>query len=443
MTNEVQYSGLVQQLSRYFEIFLWIFVVLTSCSVLLFIFLKGREASFKKIFRTAVQNVLFALVAVGQLLLFLVVLYLFWMNYKHAAPAIQFPEDVLADTSWVREDFRIYFIDGNQLRRIRLNGRDKHDVLIAPDPIKEYLFSPDGKHLLVATTREIYLLDPDDPARGERIDSWQPTDAMDQWSGAVSGIRWSPDSRRFCYEIARWSSYSAQNSAYVYDIMEKKKRAVQAPTRRLSSLYWDRSGENLYYLQTAAKDTSVHAYPFEVNVFRIPLVSLRPEFVTRIPRDRSQIPIGNLRIRGIDLNLETDELSFRQGQTANVLVSDKGRLLGIDEDDYLYYVPKRWFRNRLLKISREPRASDLPRHPYQGGELTITQIRWIPGGRYAIMFHRYLGVLILEPATRKLGLLIAAQGNTFGWYAPNIRQQQDFIPLEESEGEPSFTESKT
>jgi hypothetical protein len=87
-----------------------------------------------------------------------------------------------------------------------------------------------------------------------------------------------------------------------------------------------------------------------------------------------------------------------------------------------------------LRIRREARPSDIARHAYKGGELTITQIRWIPGGRYAIIHHRYLGLLVVEPATRKIGLLIAAtaKGNAFGWYDKNAYLHAGSIPAVEA-----------
>jgi len=60
--------------------------------------------------------------------------------------------------------------------------------------------------------------------------------------------------------------------------------------------------------------------------------------------------------------------------------------------------------------------SKLPRHQYKGGNLVVDQIRWIPGGRYVIMQHQDLGVLVLEPSTGKVGLLVHAVGENFGWY---------------------------
>lgn len=419
MNDEDRFTGVVQQFSNYFELFFWIAIGLTIVFGLIVILLRLREVSFQAISKAAIQNILFSSVVVGQLCLLLAVCYLFWFNYYHPATVVQFPGDVLADTHWVKDDLEIYFIEENRLHSVEINGRNKQDVLVAADPVKEYHFSPDGKYLLVATSREIYLIDRD---TGEKqfIDSWGQPEGAGEWRGVISGIRWAPDSRRFCYEVARWSAYSSQNNLYIYDIGGKEKRALQSPARRISSLYWDRDGVNLYYVEKEAKDTSVHAYAFDVNVFRIPLASLQPEFVAKIPFDRSGIPVTNLTVRGIDLFLETDALSFTQGTARDILVSNKGMVLGVDDDDHLYYVPREWFRRRLFRIQREARPGDIARHAYKGGDLTIAQIRWIPGGRYAIIHHRYFGLLVVEPATRKIGLLIAAKGNAFGWYDKNF-----------------------
>lgn len=427
MIDEARFLDISGRLSNYFEIFFGIVTGVTIVFGLVVLLVRMREVNFRAVSQTAIQNILFFIVTAGQSLLLLAVSYLFWFNYYHPAPAIQFPEDVFADTSWVKDDLKIYFIDGDRLQSIRINGRDKQDVLTAADPVKEYHFSPDGEYLLAATSREIYLINRD-TAEKYFVDSWAQPDESGEWRGAISGIRWAPDSRHFCYEIARWSSYSSQNNLYLYDIQGKQKRMLQSPTRRISSLYWDRTGTNLYYVEKEAKDTSAHAYPFDVNVFRIPIASLQPEFVVKIPSEQANIPVANLLVRGIDLFLDADALSFKQGILKDVLISDKGKSLGIDEDDHLYYVSKKWFRTRLIRIQREARPSDIARHPYKGGDMTITQIRWIPGGRYAIILHRYLGLLVIEPATRKIALLIAAQGNTFGWYDRNARLYAGIYP---------------
>ncbi len=425
MMGEQNFSGLIQYLSNYFEIFLGVSLAFIVFGIVIQIFLKLREVDLQNLIQRTLRGVMFFIVVMGQALLLAIAGYLFWTNYKQPAPAIEFPGDILADTSWVRDDLAIYFIDGNSLMAVRVNGRNKHEVLTLADPVKEYHFSPDGKFLLVASVKEIYLVDPDSLQK-QLIDSWAGGEVSQEWSGSIGGIRWAPDSRHFCYEVARWSSFASQNHLYVYDVTKKERHAVESPARRISSLYWDNAGENLYYLQRAVKDTSAHTYAFDVNVFRIPLNSLQPEFVTRIPYEQSGIPQENLKVRGIDLFMDTDALSFVQGIKRDDLVSEKGQELGIDKDDHLFFVPQKWFRHRLFRIPREPQLEDIPRHAYRGGELIITQIRWIPGGRYAIMLHRYLGILVVEPATSRIGLLIAARGNTFGWYE-YLNQRKNFL----------------
>jgi len=414
----VQLPKIILYLSNYFELLFWIVIGVTFVLGLVMLLLRLREVNLGAIFKTAIHNVLFTFVVLWQSLLLLAVGYLFWFNYYHPAPVIQFPEDVLSGSSWVKDDLKIYFIDDKRLQSVEINGQDKQDVLVAADPIKEYHFSPDGKFLIVVTSQEVYLVERKTREK-QFIDSLGQSGEAGEWEGAISGVRWAPDSRRFCYEVARWSAYSSQNHLYVYDIADKQKRALQSPTRRISSLYWDRDSANLYYVEREAKDTHVHAYAFDVNVFRIPLASLRSEFVVRIPSEQAGMPIKSLTVRGISLFFEGDMLSFSQGTVRDILVSDNGESLGVDEEDHLYYVSKKWFRTRLFRIEREVRPSDIARHAYKGGDLTITQIRWIPGGRYAIILHRYLGLLVIEPATRKIGLLIAAKGRALGWYDKN------------------------
>ncbi|MCK5178180.1 MAG: hypothetical protein KAR32_01515, partial [Candidatus Omnitrophica bacterium] len=203
---------------------------------------------------------------------------------------------------------------------------------------------------------------------------------------------------------------------YLYDLQEKKKRMVKSPARRISSLYWDKQSDHLYYLYHEAKDPSRDVSAYEVTVFRIPLATLIPELIVRIPFKDASVPIENLNLRGIDLFLSGDKLSFGGQGRENDLVSEKGASLGIDKNDYLYFVSLKWFRKRLYKIPREPRAADIPRYQYKGGDLVIDHIRWVPGGRYVIMEHRYWGVLILEPSTGKIGILVHARGHTFGWH---------------------------
>lgn len=403
-------------LSNYFEPVIYI----TGCVWILFFFiilaLKLKDVSIRRLFYSTVRNILLIAIVVGQIILLVLSGYLYWKNYQQPARELDYSWDVSASTQWVKDDVRIYFIDDNALRSIKINNQDSEDVFLGDDPVKEYHFSPDGKYLIVLTQRELFLLDRKTKEK-VRVDTLGQLKGGDEGiKGSISGIQWAPDSQKFVYEVARWSKFSMQDSVFVYSVESQKKRVIRSPTRQISSLYWDRQSENLYYLDHEAQDTSLYPVAFEVKVFRISLEALVPELITQIPYEKSSVPVENLSFRGIDLFLSGDRFSFGRSVPEDYLVSEKGSSIGIDEDDYLYFVGNRWFRKRLYKIIREPQVADTPRYQYKGGDLLINHIRWIPGGRYVIMEHRYWGVLIMEPSSGKVGLLIRANGRAFGWY---------------------------
>jgi hypothetical protein len=216
--------------------------------------------------------------------------------------------------------------------------------------------------------------------------------------------------------VARWSKITSQDSTYIYTLSDRSKRSIRSPTRRISSLYWGQDGADLFFLRHEAQDTIAHPSAFEVRVFRIPLATLVPEPVALISYEDRSVPLENLQVRGIELYLANSKRSFGRNESADHLKSARGTAVGIDQDDYFYYVPSQWFRKRLFKVPRELRSTEIPRYQYKGGDLVIRQIRWLPGDRYVIMEHQYLGVLVLEPDTGKVGSLIQARGNAFGWY---------------------------
>jgi hypothetical protein len=409
-------------LSNYFELFVYV----DGCVLVLFLIgyaaLKLRDVDFKKFLCAAFRGTLYGIIVIGQIIFLISFGYLYWKNYHRPAPELQLSHNVLAVTQWVKSDLTVYFIDGHLLKSIKVNGRDAEDVFRADDPVKEYHFSPDGRYLLIATQYDLALLRRDTKEQW-RIDTVKPSSVgreveKEGVKGAISGIQWSPDSRKFLYEVSRWSRFATQDNVYIYTVEGREKKSIQSPARRVSSLYWDKQGETIYYLRHEARDTTVYSAAFEVNVFRIPLTTLVPEDVVQISYDKSSVPLENLMIRGIDLFLDAPRFSFGRSAKENHLVSEKGPSVSIDEQDNLYFINSRWFRKRLFKIPREQNIGDMPRYQYKGGGLVIDHIRWIPGGRYVIMEHKYWGVIILEPSSRKIGLLVKAHGHSFGWYQP-------------------------
>jgi len=417
------FSTIFHFFANNFEILFPIVFALFIVVVLLVVSLKLQDVSLHKLFYLTLRNVLLMGVIMGELLLMGITVYVYWVNYEKPEIAFKIPEDVLPTTQWVKQDLKIYFVDGKELFSIQINGQNKQKILTANEEIKEYYLSPDGKNILVATRQGIYYWN-----QGNQenifIDGIQESDNTSNMKAAISGIRWAPDNRKFCYELSKWSDYSSQNYLYVYDIDKKQKIAIQTPSRQISFLYWDKQSENLYYVQHDVKNNEKYAYRYEVKVFQIMLKEVletkqvrNPKLVTVIPFDSQKMPVENLKLRGIDLFIEGDNLIFDAASQRSSLISEKGSFVGIDENDYLYFVRNKWFRKRLFKISRLPVIKDnVFQHQYKGGELTIKKIRWLPGGQYIIMEHRYLGVFILEPSSGKVGLLIGVTGDTIGWY---------------------------
>jgi len=413
---------IIEFLSNNFELFMYINGCLAVSILVLIIAVQLRFVSKRKLFRSVIRSTLSLVIVIGQMTSFAVLGYLYWKNYSVPAPELRISDDMSATTLWTNSNFRIYFIEENTLQSIKINGTGSEVVFQADQPVKEYHFSPDGKYMLVLTQKDLYLLNRG-TKESQHIDGIEKTGSQENKvrseaaiKGSISGVQWSPDSQKFVYEVARWSKFASQDSVYIYSIPDQSKGSIKSPARRISLLYWGQHSGNLYYLHHEAQDTSVRSTAYEVKVFRIPMATLVPEFVTQIPFEKSTVPIENLNIRGIDLFLEGTQLSFGRSRRGDHTLSSKGSSIGIDEDDYLYFVNAKWFRKRLFKVPRESQVSDIPRYQYRGGDLVIDQIRWIPGGRYVIMEHKYWGVLILDPLKGRIGLLIQASGHTFGWY---------------------------
>ena len=315
------------------------------------------------------------------------------------------------------------------MNSIRITGEDAEIIFEAPSVIREYQFSRDGNYLLIVTTQELYLLNLK-TKKATLIDKLEETEpdlnVPDQdrhIKGVITEVRWSPDSQKFCYEISRWSQYSSVDQVYVYDLASQVTRTILNPTRRVSSLYWDRDSKHLYYLRYKNFDKSESPYPYEIQVYQIVLVSdlssevSKPQLIGRIPSYEKTIPLPHLKLRNIDLDLESDRLAFgKSGVQKPSWISDKGYSVGIDKEDYLYFQRGRWFHKRLFKIPRDKDFKNLSKYQYQGGELRISEMYWLPNGRYVIMVDKYLGVLVLDPFEGKVGKLIGAGVNTLGWY---------------------------
>ncbi|MCR4337895.1 MAG: hypothetical protein NUV91_08850, partial [Candidatus Omnitrophica bacterium] len=150
----------------------------------------------------------------------------------------------------------------------------------------------------------------------------------------------------------------------------------------------------------------------------VPLSTMKPELALKLPWQSTAVPDHVLGSYGIKFFKPFLPLSFNITKAKYFSwVSPKGSRLGIDREDHLYYVHNRWWRRRLYKIPRVPLGGGFEeKKDQQGGRLAIQDPQWFPSGKYVILDHYFLGILILEPQSGRIGILVNDKGHTFGWF---------------------------
>jgi hypothetical protein len=407
---EGQLTTLIVFLSNHFELIVFSLIAFSIFFGTIQGILVFGDAQAKKVIKNVVNEWFLMVLLVLQLA---AIVSIYWINYKTPAPPLNEVKTILPDTQWVESDKRIFYVDRNELDSIMVDGSGMQTVFASPDIIREFQFSPDGQHMILATHRDLYLINLDS-LQPKLIDTLGEEIEGSDLKGSISGIRWASDGQKFCYDVTRWSPYSSQENLYVYYLATGAKNSVRNLIKRTSSVYWDRASQNMYYFYYEAKDPSVHAYGYDIKVFKIALADLTSILVAQIPSEESRASIESLAARNIDLYVENEELSFDRFISKETWYSDQGSYVGIDQDDYFYFVPNQWFRKRLFYVPRKPKEGT-DQYQYKGGDLVVEQIRWLPGGRYVVMKHKDLGILVLEPGLGKMGKLVESSESFFGW----------------------------
>jgi len=405
--------ALIQLISNNFEYLMLIMAGWLLLAVAVVVFVRLDDVTVSGIRRFG-QLFLYYSVMGGLFGMMLLTGYVYWVNYERRNP-VTLSDRILPDTSWVKGKFKIYFIEGHQLNSVYTDGLNKQTVFEAPDNIREYQFSPDGNYISVITDRELYLY----VRRGARqilVDTLGDAEGFPDIKGALRSVSWSPDSTRIGYEISRQSELSSSLAYKIYDIKGNKHRAIKETLRTIPRLYWNTAGDKLYFTNYEALDTTHYQSRFEVRIFEVPLDTLEPRLFATVPSETAGLAAGYWGARGIELFDPGQARVFnRSVHRRYAWVSETGSRLGIDHDDQLYYIKGKWWRKRLFKIPREKIEGDY-RNTYAPGPYAIRSVSWIPGGRYILLNHINEGILILEPATGKVGRISDADGYAFGWY---------------------------
>jgi len=382
---------------------------LASC-IVIYALVKLRMIGIKRLKRIILSGTLIFLQVVGYGLM----LYIHFYNIS-SKEAMDKGIEISVYTQWVKDDIEVYFMKGSLLQTVHVRGGQPRTIYSAESPIREYHFSPNGQKMLIVSQQALVVMNRKDGSV-EKIDTI-PKPRPNQKTpdrGVIQGVQWAPDSQKFCYRVVAWGGHYYKDNWIIHDLKTGKKSRINDVGYQLSSLKWDVQGENLYYLWFEALDTSDFANPFEVKVIKVPLDTMRPKEVVRFFYDQSTIPPSHLAVRNIYL-FEVGHLVFtRQKRPREVAVSSTGARIGVDEEDHLFYVKNQWWKKRLYFVPRIPDTRQA--YPdFEVGQLVIQNPRWLPSGRYVIMEHYLFGIVILDPKTEQLGILVNDDCRGVGW----------------------------
>jgi len=307
---------------------------------------------------------------------------------------------LLPDTRWVQSQFPLYFVLGTTLGKINLDGSDLKFLYEGDSPIQQFTFSPNGQHLLMVSRFDLLLYD-QKKHRLSRIDSLGKQVKENKVKGGFRMVQWAADSRKIFYELHRWSPFSSQDLFYVYSLKDQKKTLTKMPVFTVSSVFWDKKGESLYCYAAQLVKPDSRERRYKIRIYQIPLADFKPRLLTSFLSKTDILNESDLRVFGLDPYLRQSRVnSQRVGQQNLLWISEKKRRLGLDEKDYLYWADLKGKPIRLFRIRKKP--------------LPLVHLKWVPGGRYAVMTHKDYGILVLEPRSGKLGKLM--EGQAFGWY---------------------------
>jgi len=178
------------------------------------------------------KKALLSIVTGGMYVLILMGGYVFWLEYQKNHQD-ELSRRLKPDTRWVMDKFPVYFASGNKFGRINLDGSDLKIFYKASFPVQEFIFSPDGRTIAIITSGDILVYD-------QKLDEIEPVEGLGSLvkeqaaKGLIRNVQWSADSRKFCYELSRWSGVASADQFYVYDLGDKQNKMIPTSKKNLS-----------------------------------------------------------------------------------------------------------------------------------------------------------------------------------------------------------------
>jgi hypothetical protein len=156
INSESQVEQTIAFLSNHFELIVYSGLTFFFFFCIVYLVLLLGDSKTKAVIRSLV-NEWVLIILLG--LQFSALVSIYWINYKKPAPPLNVVKTILPDTEWVQSEVRIFYVDRNELDSVAVNGGGKQTVFASDDIIREFQFSPDGQLMILATHRDLHLID--------------------------------------------------------------------------------------------------------------------------------------------------------------------------------------------------------------------------------------------------------------------------------------------
>lgn len=343
------------------------------------------------------DEILSRVVLIGILFMIFMTISIFWTEYQRSRQT-NLRQRVSPDTHWVMQKFSVYFILGNKFGRINIDGSDLRYLYKASFLIQEFIFSPDGKFIVLVSSGDILLYD----VVNDQINLIQSLGSLikeNAANGLIRGIQWSPDSKKFCYEVYRWSDVASQDHFYIYYVDSGKNSLLRMPPWPLRGVVWDRDTQFLFGYKTHRRELSVSP-DFLGEIYALSLGDSPAKLVRVIKTPNENLTFADFQSAGIN-PFVNQNFSNRVGQRNVLWKSPHGNeSLGLDKNRFLYFQDALGKRKQLFSFKQD--------------EMSVRHLRWVPENKYVMLTHSSLGILVLDPNSGRIGQLVSAQA--FGWY---------------------------
>lgn len=340
----------------------------------------------------------------------------FWSEHPFLQPG-GLEQALRMRTDWAVYPREIFYTVGHELFSVNIDGQQRRRRFEASSDIQQAIFSPDGRLLAIKTSTDITVLNlTDDQAYliyDTRLDQGFSHDA----NIMVGGIQWSPDSSKVCFFVQKSSQVSSHTNWIVHDIRARQDMLVALGVRQTAFLVWSVDSSKLYFSQVRSIEGQGKPQ-YRVSWFAIALANNAMTQIADVVSSKMEIPDHELADHGIALYRQNKNFRLDASQTLSSLSaveSSSGKKIFVNTDLQLCYQSAYGVRYPLFGLSQ---MKDYVLFPPEGQEraFTVQEARWLPSEKYVLLKHYTHGLLVMDPVSRRIGILAQGRIGVFGMH---------------------------